>query len=157
MAKLLAVVRTQSFGPDEVILAQGERRRALFFVRRGAVRVERQHMQFVVEVSRLETGEVFGEMSFVEDFGASASVVADGCVEVDIVDEAVVGQLIRDDTGFEGRFYHSLAEILSRRLRETTIRSMTDYSWGGHDTAEAERREPDDSWGGGSPLRDSTP
>lgn len=154
--KLLASAKRSRFEAEEVVLAEGEERRALFMIRSGVVRVERSHMGFNVEISRLGTGEIFGEMSFVEDFGASASVVADEPVEIDVVDEPNVTHLIQSDPDFSGRFYRSLAEVVSRRLRETTILSIAEYSWGGYGGELEEQRESDEAWGGGSPLRDTS-
>ena len=63
------------------------------------------------------------------------------------------------DPGFYGRFYHSLAEILSARLRETNEVGIAEYAWGGRlldsPEAPAEGGEATTDWGGGSPLRDT--
>jgi len=145
----------RTYDAGEVILEEGSHRTALFIVHAGEVRVQRSHMGFDLEVARLGGGEIFGEMSLVEDVPASASVVADDRVEVEIIEAGHVRALIERDVGFYGRFYHSLALILSRRLRETTSVGIAEYSWGGHDlAAEAEHGgEAHGDWGGGSPVR----
>ena len=139
----------------EIILPEGAQRRAIFLIKDGVVRVERGHMGFNVEVSRLHLGEIFGEMSFVEEYGASASVIAGSEVDVDIIDEQQVQSLGDADPAFYGKFYHSIAEVLSRRLRETTVRGIAEYSWGGFGDEEDYRAEALDEWGGGSPLREN--
>ena len=48
----------------------------------GEVRIERTVGDKTVEIARLANGSVFGEMSFFDKAGASASVVADGSVDV---------------------------------------------------------------------------
>ena len=153
--ELLSGAENRHFREDEMILSEGEQRRAIFLIKDGVVRIERGHMGFNVEVSRLHSGEIFGEMSFVEEFGASASVLADTEVEVDVINEEQVRSMGRADVAFYGRFYHSIAEVLSRRLRETTVRSIAEYSWGGFSDADEQRPEILDDWGGGSPLRES--
>ena len=153
-SKLLDGAQRERFEPNQVILAEGQKRRAIFLVERGTVRVERGHMGFSVEISRLSAGEIFGEMSFVEDFGASASVVADEPVELAIIDAEQVDTLVATDPGFYGQFYQSIAEILSRRLRETTVRGIAEYSWGGAAEENLPRPPSNDDWGGGSPLRE---
>ena len=85
--ELLRGAENRHYQEDEIILTEGAQRRAIFLIKDGVVRVERGHMGFNVEVSRLHPGEIIGEMSFVEEFGASASVVADSDVDVDIIDE----------------------------------------------------------------------
>lgn len=121
-AEMLATsAERQTFAEDDVILREGQERNALFLVREGVVRIERSHMEFRYEISRLGKGQIFGEMGFVEGFVASADVVADEAVEVDVISASHVTKLSRTDPAFAGRFYHSLAEILSQRLRETTV------------------------------------
>ena len=150
--ELLRGAENRHYQEDEIILTEGAQRRAIFLIKDGVVRVERGHMGFNVEVSRLHPGEIFGEMSFVEEFGASASVVADSDVDVDIIDEQQVESLGDADAAFYGRFYHSIAEVLSRRLRETTVRSIAEYSWGGFGDEEDYRLETLDEWGGWKPV-----
>ena len=138
--------------PGEVILAEGERRDALFVILKGSARVERAHMEFSLEIARLGEGELFGDMGFIEGAPASATIVADGPTRVEVIDVAHVQSLIARDPGFHGRFYQSLAKILSRRLRETTVQSIAEYSWGGDTFPSLEDTEG--GWTGGSPLRD---
>lgn len=152
--ELLSVVGTQHYREGDTILSEGERRCAIFVVRKGTVRIERAHMGFNVEISRLQVGEIFGEMSFVEEFGASASVIAESDVDVSVIDEAQVVSAGRADQSFYGRFYRSVAEVLSQRLRETTVRSIAEFSWGGFGEFDGSRPDSLDNWGGGSPLRE---
>ena len=117
--KLLAQnVTKSSVDKDAVILEEGSRRQALFLVREGAVRVERAHLGRGVSFARLGPGELFGEVSFLEQSGASASVIADedGTV-VDIIEGRDIQNLLSSVPGFGTRFYHSVALTLSERLR----------------------------------------
>ena len=70
-------------------------------------------------VAYLEEGELFGEMSFLENEGASYEVVADVPSQIDVIDREHVYKLLADVPGFAGRFFQSLAALLSRRLRRT--------------------------------------
>ncbi len=156
--RLLEGANHRTCSDGEVILAEGETRHALNILQKGKARVERMHGEFTVEVSQLEEGELFGEMSFVEDFEASASVVADGTCVVDVIPGEYIRELLAPEPDLAVRFYHSIAEILSRRLRATTVEGVSEFSWGsGFDTQPEEqtsaRSTPD--WGGGSPLRDA--
>ena len=109
------------YQPGDTILTEGESRQALFIVERGFVRVEREHMGYRVPFARLGEGEVFGEMSFLESLGASASVAADGPVEVLLVEGIALNALLASVPGFATRFYQSLAVALSARLRSTSF------------------------------------
>lgn len=113
-----------TYEPEALILAEGDERNAIFLIREGVVRVELEHPEFNIEITRLSSGEIFGEMSFLEGMVVSANVIAHGPVALDIVDKTVIDELSDRDAGFYGRFYQSLAEILSLRLRETTLRGF---------------------------------
>ena len=160
--RLMAGAQRREVGDGEVILAEGDKHHAIFVFEEGAGRVVRSHEGFDIEIASLSPGELFGEMSFIEEFGASASVLADGKGRVLVFDGAHVQALIDDDPGFAGRFYRSVAEILSRRLRSVVAQGISEYGWGGRAVGEAtevegegEGEEGDGSgWGGGSPLRD---
>ena len=73
--RLLGGAERVKYKAGQTILAEGERRRALFVLRSGRAAVERSHDSYRIEVSELFPGEMFGEMGFVEDYPASASVV----------------------------------------------------------------------------------
>lgn len=111
-----------SFRKDEEILDEGSRRQAIFVIRKGMVRVERSFLEKGIAVARLGPGSVFGEMAFLEETGASASVVADEDVEVDIIEGAALQGLLTSYPDLATRFYRSLAVTLSHRLRETSAR-----------------------------------
>lgn len=124
---LLDCAKRQHYIDNETIIEEGSELQAIYVLAEGEVRIERQGMTPVdcgtpVEVARLEQGAVFGEMSFVENAGASASVVADGVVVCLRIDSATIHTCIQFDPTFAGRFYHSLAATLSRRLRVTSTR-----------------------------------
>jgi CRP-like cAMP-binding protein len=157
--RVMARAERLRFEPEQVILAQGEHRHALFVLESGEARVERRHDEVCLEIARLSAGEIFGEMSFVEEFEASASVVADTACEVSVVGAEHVRAMIEETPDFYGRFYQSIAKILSRRLRETTEAGIAEYSWGGLSRpAETDSElEPIPGWGGGSPFGDALP
>ena len=124
---LLQCANRQHYLDQETILEEGSSSEAIYILAEGEVRIERQGMTpgengKPAEVARLEQGAVFGEMSFVDKAGASASVVAAGRVVCLRIDGATIHTCIQHDPTFAGRFYHSLAATLSRRLRATSTR-----------------------------------
>ena len=114
----------ETYKSGDVILSEGAERHALFFIRKGVVRVELEHPEFNIEITRLNPGEIFGEMSFLEGFTVTANVIANDDVELYVVNAQVIDDLIERDNGFFGRFYQSLAQILCTRLRDTTLRGF---------------------------------
>ena len=63
-------------------------------------------------------GEVCGEMSFLEDTAASATVMAESDLEAYQLDRATLQSLFELYPHLGSRFYRSVATNLSRRLRE---------------------------------------
>lgn len=55
------------FGKGEAIIRQGERRQALYVVREGFVRIEAEARTGRMVLARLWPGEVFGEVSFLDN------------------------------------------------------------------------------------------
>ncbi len=108
------------FQEDEVIIKEGDEQNAIHIIHEGIVRVEKDSSGFPLELSRLTAGQIFGEMSFVSKIPATASIVADGEVEVYIIDGDLVEPILKTNPDLFGRFYKSLAEILSNRLSKTS-------------------------------------
>lgn len=110
--------RVEQFPRDAVILPEGAATPGLLVLREGAVRVEQLRGGAPITLARLGPGELLGEMSFLEDLPASASVVADEPVTVERFDRAAVHLALQSDPGLSARFYQSLAVLLAGRLRE---------------------------------------
>ena len=72
----------------------------------------------------LGTGDFIGEVTFVDGRGASATITADGDVEIITIERSVLDGMIAADPTFSGRLYHSLLTTLCRRLRTTNIRAL---------------------------------
>jgi len=115
------------YRPDAVIIHEGDAHNAIYVIASGGVRVEKESSGFQLELSRLGPGEIFGEMSFVEGLEASASVLADGELAAYRIDGEYINSLLKTSPGLFGRFYKSLVEIVSRRLRETSLMAVTPH------------------------------
>lgn len=118
-SSLLEKAERRVMDHNDIILRQGHIGEAIYIVAEGEVRIEREGNGTRVPIARLETGSVFGEMSFFDKAAASADFVADSEVEILCVEGADIRALMEDDPGFATRFFHSLATTLSRRLRIT--------------------------------------
>jgi CRP-like cAMP-binding protein len=72
------------------------------------------------ELARLGSGEILGEMSFVDANPPSATVTAvdDGAVMG--LSRRLLQERLNNNTSFAARFYYSLALFLSDRLRATS-------------------------------------
>ena len=68
--------------------------------------------------SEINPGETCGEISFLDELPATANVVAKEEVEAYYLDRPTLQSMFELFPHLGSRFYHSLAAILSRRLRE---------------------------------------
>ncbi len=103
-----------------MLLAAGTTPRGIMVIVSGTAAVQRDSAGFAITVAELEAGSIFGEMSFIESMPAEVSLVATTAVEVLFIDHATVKSIIHDNPAFYGRFFQSLAWLLSRRLRDMT-------------------------------------
>lgn len=104
--------------PDgETIVREGEPIESLFFVTGG---------EFVVttgptdtELAHLGTGEVVGEISFVDRRPPTATVTAVEEGRVLAISRADLSAKLESDSRFASRFYKAIATFLADRLRST--------------------------------------
>ena len=65
------------YRPGEVIYREGERGGALYVIKKGGVRVYRTGKSMAeVELARLKEGDIFGEMSFLDESPHTATIAA---------------------------------------------------------------------------------
>lgn len=103
------------FRKGQIIVLKGVKADGVYLLLRGRARVQLPSQS----ASRtIGPGEVCGEMSFLEDYPASASVVAEDEVEVYHLDRSTLQGLFELFPHLASRFYRSLAANLSRRLRD---------------------------------------
>ena len=128
---LKSSAKRQSFALGDTLLAAGTKPRGIMVLESGTIAVQRDSAGFGITIAELEAGAIFGEMSFIESMPAEVSLVAQTDGQLLFIDHAQVQSIIRDNPAFYGRFFQSLAWLLSRRLREMTS---------------AVGKQPDDDW-----------
>ena len=104
---------------DDILIKENERTEKLFFLITGKYSVTSEFAGQKV-LATLSSGEVVGEMSFLDALPPSASVTAleDGIIisiELELLNEK-----LENDFEFAAHFYKALGIFLSSRLRSTT-------------------------------------
>ena len=94
----------------------GERERSLPRVYARPLEVRRGEMK----LASLQPGDVCGEMSFLENSNASASVVASKVSTIEFLSADELHGIFAAFPHLASRFYRSMALTLSRRLRTTS-------------------------------------
>lgn len=105
----------RKFKAGEQILHRDRRSHGIYVVLSGSAVVEIPSRGRAREIG---PGEICGEISFLDELPATANVVAKGEVEAFFLDRATLQSLFELFPHMGSRFFHSLAAILSRRLRE---------------------------------------
>ena len=109
-----------------VVITEGEHVRELCIVRRGNLRVGRSYQKNMLAefTGPLGPGNAVGELSFLDGEGASATLIADGDVELFVIQKEDIDALIDADPSFAGRLYLSLFVELAHKLRATNQRVL---------------------------------
>jgi CRP-like cAMP-binding protein len=114
---LLLVDRSKrtTFKKGEILLQQGKQNKTVFLLVRGKANVEAHPKALLAQIG---PGEVCGEMAFLENGVASATVTAEVELETCAIEWSVLSDLFELYPHLGSRFYRSLAVNLSRRLRD---------------------------------------
>ena len=106
------------FTKDDVIIQQDNKYSMVCQIISGSVRIEKQHVDCSVALAVLSPGEVFGEISFLCDTPASATVIANDDVELYVTSRPVLEELFRANPHAVLKFYHYLCSTIARRIAQ---------------------------------------
>jgi len=102
---------------NAVLVEEGSRLQTLYLVMEGLLGVYSAALGGK-QLATVGAGQIIGEMSFLEERPASATVKALEDSEVLAIDRASLDPKLQSDAPLASRLYKSLAVITSRRLRE---------------------------------------
>lgn len=110
----------RSFSSGDYVVKEGDQGDSLFVVVDGVLEVEKVvGPNRAKQLEQLGPGDFFGEMSFFHDMPRSASVLANSdCKVLELVAEDF-SKLMGENATVSAKFYKSIAEELTRRLRTT--------------------------------------
>jgi CRP/FNR family cyclic AMP-dependent transcriptional regulator len=117
---LARLCRRERLERGDVIIEENALGQALYLIEKGRVKVYKGEGDSREELAVLGRGELFGEMSLIEDDLTSASVVADGEVDLLIIRREDFEGLMEGDRELALRVYKTFCHILSERLRKTS-------------------------------------
>ena len=127
---------TRFLAAGETLISHGETIGSLFIVLSGELQVYAGE----VEIARLQSGEIVGEISFVDSRPPLASVRAIVDSSVFSINAELVRRKLVKDAGFASRFYRAVAIFLADRVRVTTSR----FGYGRADQDSIENVDPDE-------------
>jgi extracellular factor (EF) 3-hydroxypalmitic acid methyl ester biosynthesis protein len=101
------------------IIEEGIRHHSLLIILSGSARVLRGRSEMVA-FATISRGELVGEIAFLDQGAASATVVAEQSLRILRLEESQLSSLLHANPEFASRLFQSLAYSLARRLRATT-------------------------------------
>jgi len=121
---LSAISRVEAREDGHVILHQDSLGQALFILKEGKAAVRRRDpiTGEERELATLNQGELFGEMSLIEDQLVSANVVALGPVEVLVIPRRAFETLLASNERLAIKVYRCFCRALSEKLRRSNQR-----------------------------------
>lgn len=112
--------RRENVAAGSVVIQQGAPVASLYLILAGSFSVVDEGLG--QELARLGTGEVVGEMSFIDAAPPSATVRAQEDGTVLALPKPILERKLAEDDAFAARFYRSIAMFLSDRLRASVNR-----------------------------------
>jgi CRP-like cAMP-binding protein len=119
-AKILKGAKCLTYQKDEYVISEGDMFQRIYQLARGSCRIEKLVGNETKVLGRMTNDDgLFGEISFLEGCPASASVIADEPdTAVYVIEGYFLNILFEENPGLSGRFYHYLAHMLSKRLKQ---------------------------------------
>ena len=115
---LLRLSKIRQYKPNEILIEEGSTEKWIYFMLSGGVQIEKEGN---IVASLRKSGEIFGEMGFLDEEPRSSTVRATidtSCLAVDVSYLLNLQEKGRDS--FHAAIYKMFAEVLAHRLRETT-------------------------------------
>lgn len=105
--------------PGEILIQKGKSIDSLYIILSGQLNVYSESSKNE-PIANLSTGEIVGEMSFLESRLPSVSVIAETNTEVFKISKEIINMRLSSNPEFKAGFFYALALFLSNRLRKTT-------------------------------------
>lgn len=106
--------------PGAVLIHEGRPIEALYIVLEGSLAITTAALGG--DLALLSSGEVIGEISFVDERPPTATVTAREPARLLALDRAALREKLEQDTRFAARFYRAVSLFLAHRLRSTVGR-----------------------------------
>ncbi|MBW4573790.1 MAG: cyclic nucleotide-binding domain-containing protein [Aphanothece sp. CMT-3BRIN-NPC111] len=123
---MIAKGRREKISPGTVLIHEERLVEALYILIEGSLTVSVSTMvngeKLQQEIAKLASGEIVGEMSFVEGGQASATVKSGENSLLLALPQQELAAKLQQDRGFAARFYRAIAVLLVDRLRDRMVR-----------------------------------
>jgi CRP/FNR family cyclic AMP-dependent transcriptional regulator len=117
--RLMSSTRSRILQPGENLIRQGEVDYRMFFIESGYLDVIDERLGSDAVIASLTSGDVLGEMAFLNEAPRSATVKAKVITVVKELSRDNIREIADSDPILFGKFMLALSEILSERMRAT--------------------------------------
>jgi CRP/FNR family cyclic AMP-dependent transcriptional regulator len=117
-------VEERDAAAGEILIHEGKPGECLFIIQRGKVSVEKLQGERKVKLAELGEGNAFGEMSLIDNFPTSASVIATERCSFLVVSRLDLNVLLNWDTVLASKMWRSFTEMLCYRVRASNDRLL---------------------------------
>jgi len=114
VAVLIENCEKLQFKAHDLLIDHGQKSSGIFVLLQGQCRVETTDGQLL---DTLQSGDIVGEVSFVDQRNTVARVIALGDLSAAVIQEDLLRAWIKRDPAFGARFYLGVARTLAYRLR----------------------------------------
>ena len=120
-------VRETRFAAGDTVIQEASPGEALYIVRTGLVKVEKETADKKLVLAELGPGQAFGEMSLIDSYPTSASVTASEPSELLTISRLDLNVLLNWNTILASKMWRSFTEMLSVRLRDMNERMLSRF------------------------------
>jgi CRP-like cAMP-binding protein len=113
---IMSKSKVRALAPGEALIKQGFSTEAFYMIRSGTARVERNG----AKLAEVGPGSVCGEMIVLDGSPASASIIVEEPMNVDVIECSDLQELFTAFPHVGSRFFRSLCVNLSKKLRATS-------------------------------------
>ncbi len=118
LIKINRIIKNRKIAKGETIIEENSDGNSIYIVKRGAVKITKMLKNRQTRtLTTLVDFDFFGEMSFVDGYPRSATVVAASDTELIEIDGNELKRILLKDIPLALKLYMNLTEILCKRLR----------------------------------------
>jgi len=127
---ILSGATLRNYPPGVVIIQEGAPNKNIYQVAKGTCIVNKKGFSLRGDIllGKLFPGCLFGEVTFLQEETASASVIAEENVSCYVVESHLMNIIFVNHPNLAGRFYSYIASVLAGRVREREKRSLQTYT-----------------------------
>jgi CRP-like cAMP-binding protein len=118
LIKINRIIRNRKVVKGELIIEENSSGNSIYVVKNGSVRITKMLKNKQSRtLTTLVDFDFFGEMSFIDDYPRSATVVASTNGELIEIDGNELKKILKKDLNLASKLYSNLTQILCKRLR----------------------------------------